>query len=108
MSRAYEAVIIPEIKAVPEHVLTKHTSTKCDLCSAVSKHVTDSFEGENDWSERYDVEDVTVSRKHGVNYPDCGSTTTVWFDICPKCFQERLVPWFAEHGVEPQTHEIDW
>ena len=35
-------------------------------------------------------------------------TWTVEFDICPKCFDEVLVPFLKSKGAEPRVEENDW
>jgi hypothetical protein len=80
--------------------ISKHTIlTKmiCDLCGKVS--------GRDDWiiPERdffYDVEETTIKWESGSRYPEGGSDVeVVSFDICPKCFEDKLVPWMEAQGA---------
>jgi hypothetical protein len=74
---------------------------KCELCDAKSHN--------KNWSPaQYDVTDPTVTFEEGTHYPEGGSTTTTVLDICPKCFKEKLIPWFVSQGGTPRESESDW
>lgn len=80
----------------------------CDLCGEAPKCPADSPASfaESDWSSgRYDVSEITVSYRRGYVYPDDQSTTTESFDVCPKCWESKVVPFFAQHGAAPRVVE---
>jgi hypothetical protein len=73
------------------------THTTCDLCGA--KCASD---------ENYYDDEVTIKRREGTNYPDCGWGTETDVDMCGKCFQEKLVPWLQSQGAEVVAREWDY
>ena len=77
---------------------------RCDLCGFVETSPGERPEREEaSWSRKpfYD-EGVTVSCAKGSSDPDGGSDHEVTrFDICPKCFRERLMPWLISQGAKP-------
>lgn len=56
----------------------------------------------------YEVNEVTVSHKTGSSYPEGGSGEKVRVDLCPSCFDEKLIPWLTSQGVEPTTEEWEF
>ena len=94
--------------AVPEKIVEKNTGTICDICGVVTTHSTWSGD-ETDWSgSAWDHERVSVRTVIGTAYPECGWEEITWFDICPKCFAEKLIPWLQSQGAEPYTTKVDW
>lgn len=74
---------------------------KCELCERTSHN--------EQWSPgSYEVTEPDVSLRIGTNYPEGGSTETTILDICPTCFEEKLVPWFESQGGTPRKEESDW
>lgn len=76
------------------------TETKCDLCGK-------TFPGDN-WPTIHGGDNVCnteVSMEHGWNYgSDGGDIAHVEFDVCPWCFNDILIPFFAEHGAKPRIY----
>jgi hypothetical protein len=103
MVRTFKEVTTP---AVPETTKTVAGGVACDLCGREGKGTTE-YGGGFEWGYRYEHELVTVSFKTGASYPEGGSGEKMRFDICPDCFKKKLVPWFAEQGVEPHVDEWD-
>jgi hypothetical protein len=88
-----------EIK-VPETIRKVQQYIECDLCK---KHHT------NNWKESiYDDVEVEICLRIGRSYPDGGSGENISFDICPDCFNTKLIPWMKSQGVEPEMKEWDW
>lgn len=57
--------------------------------------------------ERYgDAIEVRVSLKSGMRNLNGGVGQTSSFDICPRCFEERLQPWLTAQGAEVLVE--DW
>ena len=82
-------------------VYERVTETVCDLCGARNTG--------DDWNPRpYDTADTTVQWEYGTCFPDGGDKTVVSFDLCPECFDRRLIPWLREQGAEPRVVETDW
>lgn len=85
---------IPARKA---HEVEVFSHTTCDLCN---KEIRD--EGV------YNHDIVTISRKVGVNYPDSGSETEVYFDVCGDCFASKVIPALESLGGVVYKEERDW
>ena len=84
---------------------TNLVETTCDLCGAVAK--------QGNWeSSVYEVNEVevevTVRRKDGVSYPEGGWGTALEVDICPKCFNDKLVPFLRSQGANIEEREWDF
>ena len=69
-------------------------SIHCDLCGAEIMHFGSSYD------------EITVQRSVGYRYPDCASSETTSYDVCPPCFESRIVPIFA--GATPTETESCW
>ena len=82
---------------IPSKVVTVVDKTVCDLCKMEIPN-----EG------RFVVDEVTVQYKTGNSYPEGGSGETLSVDLCPRCFEERLIPWLESQGAKPETIEWDW
>jgi hypothetical protein len=70
----------------------------CDLCGAKS-------ETANDWRDPpFGVNDVQICHFIGTHYPEDGySAEGKIFDLCPDCFENKLVPWLESQGAKPRT-----
>lgn len=69
----------------------------CDLCGKAAPSLGTVYP----WEEgRFDVTDtvVQVRLKSGKQYPEGGSGPLWAVDVCPECFQEKLLPWAASFG----------
>ena len=88
--------ITKEVPAQPATTEQRLDKTTCDLCGAEIK------------KERFSAEEVEVKHRTGENYPEGGSGEETCFDICGKCFDEKLTTWFEEQGAKPQTSKWDW
>lgn len=99
MSRIYK-----EIEETRKYnTLVKKT---CDLCGFEAK---DTHWGADSYYDINETE-VKVTCRHaaGVNYPEGGYTTNYEIDICPKCFIDKLIPWFEDQGAQIEPREADW
>jgi hypothetical protein len=96
MAREYKQVDVP---ARTEKRLARIT---CDICGREGK--------DDDWEARgYDVCEVEVRHKQGVNYPDSGDGDEIDLDVCPECFREKLVPFIESFGrVKIKPKEWSW
>lgn len=84
-------------EVVPAQKKRVHTHTTCDLC------------GENvDPEYSYDIDEVTISYRHGVAYPEGGSGHEIEIDMCGKCFKEKLLDWFEFIGAKVRMTEWDY
>lgn len=71
--------------------------TICDLCGQEIKP-----------AGNYEVSEIEVSHKSGNAYPEGGSGDFLSFDLCPKCFDEKLVPWLRSQGAVREVQAWDW
>ena len=97
--KIYKEIFIPERKE------KRLVSRKCDLCGKKSKYA--------DWSsDDYGVAEtelsVKVVHKSGESYPEASFGKTVDIDLCPECFQEKLIPWLKEQGATINEKEWDY
>ena len=72
----------------------------CDLCGSQSK--------DENWAKGYEVDEIRVSREKGTRYPEGGSIIVETFDICPNCWETKLVPWMKNQNASPRKKEIDY
>ena len=82
----------------PSQVIIK---TTCDLCG-------ESTENENNWADGYDVDIVSISWKHGEKFPVGESVKTTSIDLCPECFNEKLLTWFKDQGGVPNIKQTNY
>ncbi|HYA43043.1 MAG TPA: hypothetical protein VEF34_17205 [Syntrophobacteraceae bacterium] len=74
----------------------------CDFCGAETENV-------ECWppdSGRYCVNEVTIRLRTGEDYIESSRGKTFTVDMCPKCFVEKLVPWFESQGA--RVREENW
>jgi len=91
---------------VPATTRKECTHLTCDLCGVASKNHQD---WRTSWSDAAETEvRVTVRLNNGSRYPDNGSGTECEVDICPKCFQEKLIPWLKSQGADVREEEWDF
>lgn len=96
MSRRYEAVTETITRS-------KLVELRCDLCRKIAD--------EGNWrSSSYDAAEteVTVKQITGDNYPGGGYGKEFSVDICPDCFQSKLIPWLISQGAEVNERDWDW
>ena len=84
----------------PQREIKTLDTITCDLCGSVTK---------NNWKQdSTDVEKIRVFRVTGYGCPSGGQATDTSFDICPDCFDNKLVPWLKSQGAKPTIKNSDW
>lgn len=83
-----------------EYMATRRRLVKltCDLCGRAAPHPSGAT-----WeSSYYDTDEVTVEVRHkkGVAYPEIHHGINRSFDLCPQCFEEKLIPWMESQGAK--------
>lgn len=88
---------------------TKEVTDKtfCDLCKKQIKDGWDCFSVagaevkiRRTWTY--------VSATEGIHYPEGGGDAeTIEYDVCVKCFKEKLIPFMESQGAEPTRREWD-
>lgn len=79
----------------------KIVSITCDICGKNSK----------EWNSHlnyYEKDDVTISHRRGYQYPEGGSGEELDLDICPKCFEDKVLPFFKSLGVKADYKDWEW
>lgn len=101
--KTYETKTVPAVPAKEVQVCTGRT---CDLCGKKA------WSGD-DWKPGcYDVLEtdvtVTVKKREGVNYPEHHDVEEWDIDLCPDCFETKLVPWLQSQGAKIEKKEESW
>ena len=88
----------------------KHTKTVMvpETTKQVVDKITCDFCGEEIKEAQHTVDDVVLSYRTGVEYPEGGRGELTEIDICGKCFLNKLIPWVNSQGVVPITSKWDW
>jgi hypothetical protein len=78
----------------------------CDLCGKQAPRP----EGHHGvWADGYhDVAEVTVQVRVGDSFPEGGNVQVREFDICPDCFDGKLIPWMEGQGAQVREEGRDW
>ena len=92
---------ITTIRNVPATTREVVIATVCDLCSRKEK-------GDGWETSLFGIEDVEISYESGDRYPEGGSSEVISYDICPKCFKNKLMPWLESQGAKHKKKERDW
>jgi len=74
---------------IPETTRRELEKTTCDICKL--EIVQDGF---------FDAEEIEVRHRLGTSYPEGLFCVDTIFDLCGKCFDEKLVPWLKSQGAE--------
>jgi hypothetical protein len=98
MSRKYEKKTVP----AAERTYTDLVKVTCDICGAENE--------DKNWAKgAYDFNAVKIRRIKGSNYgSDGGDSEEEFFDICPKCWDDKIKPALALMGAEPSKKERTW
>lgn len=90
---------------VPATTREVQTAIICDLCGGAS-HTPEDWA---DWrSDDPNTEEPEVCMRSGNVWPEGGMGKTTSFDICPACFEDKLIPWLKEQGAEPTITDWDY
>jgi len=89
--RHYEDRIIPQRTE-------KHTvKVTCDICG-----------NETGKTGQYEKNEVTVEHQEGTTYPEGSNIDITSFDICPECWETKLIPYLESLGAKKLTRNINW
>jgi rRNA maturation protein Nop10 len=77
----------------------------CDSCGAKA-----AWPDPGHWEAEtsYDVSEVRIEHKDGSSFPDSRSVEVTSFDICPTCFETKVVPFMESIGAKPIKSKEDW
>lgn len=87
---------------VPAHTRIETDYVECELCKSRTSD-------ESNWGgEAYRVNEVRVRLRGGTSFPEGGTITETIVDLCPECFETKLLPWIRSHGGTERQREIDF
>jgi len=73
----------------------------CDICGSETVRGTWAF-------DPYSIDEVTIKHRCGSNFPEGGMGQEIEVDLCPECFDDKLVPWLRNQGARVIQTEWDW
>lgn len=96
-------MIIIEQVVIPEKKIDREKETICDICGAKTSN-------DGNWlDDGFEFEKTRVRLKRGWTSREGGDWNEIEYDICPKCFKEKLIPFIKSlSGKEPRESEHDW
>jgi hypothetical protein len=97
-------------KTVEQEVLDKWY---CDICKATPPGGLNELDWRKENDEIQEVNFYRCIRKTGRNGCGCcwgGESEELTLEICPKCFDEKFLPWLSSQGVDVPSlvKEYDW
>ena len=81
---------------IPAQTKEKLTHVTCDICKEEIK------------KESYSATETEVKMRKGDMYPEGGWGEEIEYDICPKCFTDKLIPWLEENGAKREWDDWDY
>ena len=87
------------IKHTIDVVVTE--SVTCDICKQTVR-------GDSWGKGFYDIRETEVRMKIGSDYLDSCDFKETKFDICPECFNDKLIPALRQLGAEATVSTRDW
>jgi hypothetical protein len=81
---------------IPERQSTVFDYKTCDLCK---KKIEEEY-GEKS--------EVTMLYSNGYHYPEGGGGTEQIFDVCPDCWNDKIVPFMEGQGALFRIREWDY
>ena len=79
--------------------------TKCDLCGIEAK--AGNWDSSSYGINETEIE-VKIKQRKGEAFPECGHGTEFMVDMCPDCFQNKLIPWLISQGAEITQRNWEW
>lgn len=75
----------------------------CDICKKKAKHPSIGWQ-----DGQYQVNETEIRHRTGDSFPGGGSGHEISVDICPECFQIKLIPWLQDQGCKISKREWDY
>lgn len=85
-----------ETEIVPEKEVKSLSRTTCDFC------------GKDIKEKMHEVNEVEISFRKGVRYPEQYSVTELSVDMCGPCFEGKFISWASEQGVEIREEDVGY
>jgi hypothetical protein len=76
------------------------TSITCDICKT-------EYPGTK-WGRQssYDILETKIEISEGKGYPEGTFGTIINFDICPECFNNKLIPFLVRSGATVKEEDL--
>lgn len=88
-------------EVIPERTQERHRIV-CDLCNKAT-------DWQQDWtSDMYAIAETEIRLSTGTRYPECSNREDTVFDVCPECFQGKVIPALVALGMTPRSEEHSW
>ena len=104
---------LDEALAAERNLKEKHyTEFKCGMCDAVTSRKNEKiFELKSaHWYPEplsYQSDDTSVCMRRGLYSKRLVTKDDIEIDLCPDCFEFKLVPWLESQGVEIRRNKIE-
>lgn len=95
-----------ETKTHPAREYEKEVEVRCDLCGRSAPRPGD-YDTHLWASHGYGINCVDIKIQTGESYPECTSSETRSYDVCPECFEGKVEPFLQSLGAEPRTEKYD-
>ena len=83
-------------KDIPAKSIDEYSHTTCDKCGGDAYNSTCEA----------NLQETTIEYKKLFCSDGYTEGTVLTVDLCVKCFEELLIPWFKENGITPIIKEI--
>ena len=89
---------VRETVQIPAKTEERVVAIMCNICG---KKGRPEYPGVN-WARKlYDKDETIVRWRYGTSYPESSQGSEYEIHICPTCFENKLIPWLKEQGVNP-------
>jgi hypothetical protein len=83
--------ILIQVPATTREVID---SVTCEICGEKIEN-----------KDNIEVDEITIRRKKGEQYPECGFGEMTEVDMCGKCFEEKFLTWLWSYNGRPRISE---
>lgn len=100
-----------QVKEVKTIMRDEVVSVTCDFCGREDTRAIpscESVEWDGNPLDSFAVFEVGIFYKTGDIFPEGGSVEYESFHMCPKCWEEKFVPWAKSRGATPTVSERDY
>ena len=93
--RKTEEKLVKKVEEVESYIV-------CDWCGRDNKKLRRGWS-----SDSFAEDEITIERRKGETYSNCGGGEEVIIDLCPDCF-EKVLDWLKSQGVKVECKEWSW
>lgn len=95
-------------KTYPARTVVEVVSRVCDLCGCETDDDREWPKKPNPGCSPHKVRRVEISMEIGDRFDGGGDVKETSFDVCPECFQDKLIPAMAALGAKPSVEDRGW